>query len=34
LKTFDTINDPDNFDEEWTPTGFAVVWTYDKYEKK
>ena len=30
---FDTINDPDTFDEEWTPTGLQR-WTYDKYEKK
>lgn len=30
---FDTINDPDTFDEEWTPKGLQR-WTYDKYEKK
>ncbi|RTZ02418.1 endonuclease/exonuclease/phosphatase family protein [Flavobacterium sp. RSP49] len=30
---FDTINDPDTFDEEWTPTGLQR-WIYDKYEKK
>jgi hypothetical protein len=28
-----TINDPDTFDEEWTPTGFAAVDRADKYEK-
>ena len=27
---FDTINDPDTFDEEWTPTGLQR-WTYDLY---
>ena len=30
---FDTINDPDTFDEEWTPKGLQR-WTYDKYQKK
>mgnify|MGYP000635574688 FL=1 len=30
---FDTINDPDTFDEEWTPTGLQR-WTFDKYKKK
>jgi hypothetical protein len=26
-----TINDPDTFDEEWTPKGLQR-WTYDKYQ--
>jgi hypothetical protein len=30
---FDTINDPDTFDEEWTPKGLQR-WTYDKPQKK
>jgi len=30
---FDTINDPETFDEEWTPDG-SQHWTYDKYQKK
>ncbi|OUD35616.1 endonuclease/exonuclease/phosphatase family protein [Flavobacterium sp. FPG59] len=30
---FDTINDPDTYDEEWTPKG-TQKWTYDKYQKK
>jgi endonuclease/exonuclease/phosphatase family metal-dependent hydrolase len=30
---FDTINDPDTYDEEWTPAG-KQKWTYDKYQKK
>ncbi|MFV8357935.1 endonuclease/exonuclease/phosphatase family protein, partial [Flavobacterium sp. XS1P32] len=30
---FDTINDPDTFDEEWTPNGLQR-WTFDKYRKK
>ena len=30
---FDTIDDPDTFDEEWTPTGLQR-WTMDKYQKK
>jgi hypothetical protein len=30
---FDTINDPETFDEEWTPRG-TQKWTYDKYQKK
>lgn len=30
---FDTINDPDTFDEEWTPKGLQR-WTFDKYQKK
>lgn len=29
---FDTINDPDTFDEEWTPKGLQR-WTFDKYQK-
>lgn len=29
----DTINDPDTYDEEWTPGG-TQKWTYDKYQKK
>ena len=30
---FDTINDPETFDEEWTPEGLQR-WTKDKYETK
>lgn len=30
---FDTIDDPETFDEEWTPTGLQR-WTIDKYQKK
>ncbi|MBP6424540.1 MAG: endonuclease/exonuclease/phosphatase family protein [Flavobacterium sp.] len=30
---FDTINDPDTFDEDWTPNG-SQHWTYEKYQKK
>lgn len=30
---FDTINDPETFDEDWTPNG-SQHWTYDKYQKK
>jgi hypothetical protein len=30
---FDTINDPNNFDEDWTPKG-SQHWTFEKYEKK
>ena len=30
---FDTIDDPDTFDEEWTPTGLQR-WTMEKYQKK
>ena len=30
---FDTINDPDTFDEDWTPKG-SQYWTYEKYQKK
>jgi hypothetical protein len=30
---FDTINDPNTYDEEWTPTGMQR-WTFDKYQKK
>ena len=30
---FDTIDDPDTFDEEWTPKGLQR-WTMDKYQKK
>jgi hypothetical protein len=30
---FDTINDPNTFDEDWTPEG-SQHWTYDKYQKK
>jgi hypothetical protein len=30
---FDTINDPDTYDEEWTPKGMQR-WTFDKYQKK
>ena len=30
---FDTINDPDTFDEEWTPKGLQR-WTTEKYQKK
>ena len=30
---FDTIDDPDTFDEEWTPTGLQR-WTIEKYQKK
>ena len=30
---FDTIDDPDTFDEEWTPTGLQR-WTTEKYQKK
>ena len=30
---FDTINDPDTFDEDWTPKG-SQHWTYEKYLKK
>ncbi|WGK95069.1 MULTISPECIES: endonuclease/exonuclease/phosphatase family protein [Flavobacterium] len=30
---FDTINDPNTFDEDWTPKG-SQHWTYDKYQKK
>jgi len=30
---FDTINDPNTFDEDWTPKG-SQHWTFEKYEKK
>ncbi|WP_310594354.1 endonuclease/exonuclease/phosphatase family protein [Flavobacterium sp.] len=30
---FDTINDPNTFDEDWTPAG-SQHWTFDKYLKK
>jgi hypothetical protein len=30
---FDTINDPNTFDEDWTPKG-SQYWTFDKYQKK
>ena len=30
---FDTINDPETFDEDWTPKG-SQHWTYEKYLKK
>ncbi len=30
---FDTINDPNTFDEDWTPNG-SQHWTYDKYAMK
>ncbi|MEC5164591.1 hypothetical protein RCH18_000307 [Flavobacterium sp. PL11] len=30
---FDTIDDPDTFDEEWTPKGLQR-WTTEKYQKK
>ena len=30
---FDTINDPNTYDEEWTPIGMQR-WTFDKYQKK
>jgi len=30
---FDTINDPETYDEEWTPKGLQR-WTFDKYQKK
>ena len=30
---FDTIDDPETFDEEWTPTGLQR-WSVDKYQKK
>ena len=30
---FDTIDDPETFDEEWTPSGLQR-WTIDKYQKK
>lgn len=30
---FDTIHDPKNYDEDWTPKG-AKVWTKGKYEQK
>ena len=30
---FDTINDPNTFDEDWTPIG-SQHWTFDKYQKK
>lgn len=30
---FDTINDPNTFDEDWTPKG-SQHWTYEKYLKK
>lgn len=30
---FDTINDPDTFDEEWTPDGLQR-WTKAKYQTK
>ena len=30
---FDTINDPETFDEDWTPKG-SQYWTYEKYQKK
>jgi len=30
---FDTINDHETFDEEWTPKGLQR-WTFDKYQKK
>lgn len=30
---FDTINDPETFDEDWTPNG-SQLWTFAKYQKK
>ena len=30
---FDTINDPNTFDEDWTPNG-TQHWTFEKYEQK
>jgi len=30
---FDTINDPNTFDEDWTPKG-SQHWTFDKYQNK
>jgi hypothetical protein len=30
---FDTINDPETFDEDWTPKG-SQHWTFAKYQKK
>jgi hypothetical protein len=30
---FDTINEPNTFDEDWTPKG-SQHWTFDKYQKK
>ena len=30
---FDTIDDPETYDEEWTPTGLQR-WTVDKYQNK
>lgn len=30
---FDTINDPNTFDEDWTPKG-NQHWTFDKYQEK
>ena len=30
---FDTINDPNTFDEDWTPKG-VQHWTFDKYQEK
>lgn len=30
---FDTINDPETYDEEWTPEG-SQHWTYSKYKQK
>ncbi|MEY4382506.1 MAG: hypothetical protein RI995_48 [Bacteroidota bacterium] len=30
---FDTINDPNTYDEDWTPKG-SQHWTNDKYQKK
>lgn len=30
---FDTINDPNTFDEDWTPNG-SQHWTFEKYQKK
>ena len=30
---FDTVDDPDTFDEEWTPNGLQR-WTVNKYQKK
>lgn len=30
---FDTINDPETFDEDWTPEG-SQHWTFEKYKKK
>ena len=30
---FDTLNDPETYDEEWTPQG-KQHWTYDKYQQK